>query len=209
MGNHGNSKITLDRMNDLFTILSNKLIANNMTMELVLCGGAAMLIYGAREMTADIDTIRQLKAQHQRLIESIAIEIGVELDWLNDDSYDPAPNNLPYVQYRQYPNLSVHILTEEAMLVTKIAAGRDKDYVDAEFWVDRLEIKTKRQLESLCHKYDVALSYDEIELEIQNQFNDINEDWGDDPKILIRNAHDKVNMRKKIIDHLACDVMPC
>ena len=47
-----NSRITMEKMNVLLAGLSDKLVDNNTSMEIVLCGGAVMLIYGVRDMTA-------------------------------------------------------------------------------------------------------------------------------------------------------------
>jgi len=174
MEKHSDSQITLEKMNALFVALSDKLTEKGYTMELVLCGGAVMLINGARAMTGDIDNLRQIKAHYQVLIEEIAKAYksdGIEIDWLNDDSYEPAPKDLPYVKYKDYPNLSVSILTDEGMLVSKVAASREKDYNDIRFWIDKLGIKERPQIELLCMKYNVPLTHEDAERELEKRFN--------------------------------------
>lgn len=191
-------------MDKLFTALSEKLVEKDYTMELVLCGGAVMLIFGARQMTDDIDNLRQIKSHCQLLIEDIAKMYkaeGIEIDWLNDDSYEPAPRNLPYVKHKDYPNLSVYMLTGEGMLVSKVAAGREKDYHDIKFWIDRLGIQSRKQVESLCRQYNVPLTYDEAEYELYERFSEIDEEWEDDKAELNRKAFEKVDMRLRVLEH--------
>jgi len=205
MEKHGDSQITLEKMNALFLALSGKLTEKGYAMELVLCGGAVMLINGARTMTGDIDNLRQIKAHYQVLIEEIAKAYksdGIEIDWLNDDSYEPTPRNLPYVKYRDYPNLSVSMLTDEGMLVSKVAASREKDYNDIGFWIGRLGIKERSQIESLCMKYNVPLTYEDAERELAERFNDLDDEWEDDLAELNMKAHEKVNMRLRTLDQL-------
>jgi len=204
MEKHGDSQITLEMMNTLFTALSDKLVDKGYSMELVLCGGAVMLINGARTMTGDIDNLRQIKAHYQLLIEEISKaykDDGIENDWLNDDSYEPVPRGLPYVKYKDYPNLSVSMLTDEGMLVSKVAASRERDYNDIGFWIDRLGIKERSQVESLCVKYNVPLTHEDAERELAERFSGLDDEWDDDMDELNKKACDKVNMRLRALTH--------
>jgi len=167
MVKHGDSKITKKIMDELFVAFNDILKRDNWfpsPLELLICGGAVMVIHGARDMTNDIDSVRQFNS---RLVPKI-MELQkkyeqLQDDWLNDDSYDPMieliDKGLTYELYMELSNLTIYILTDESMLVTKINASREKDFKDIEFFVKRLNLKDKSDIHNLCDKYSIMLVY--------------------------------------------------
>ena len=66
MVKHGGSKITEEIMDELFVAFNNILKRDNWfpsPLELLICGGAVMVIHGARDMTNDIDSVRQFNSR--------------------------------------------------------------------------------------------------------------------------------------------------
>jgi len=210
----GKSHITAERMEILLTMLSAKLVENNINLELILCGGAVMVAVGARNMTDDLDTVKQMSARCQKLIHEVANDFNSLYknespvnpnDWLNDDSYEPAPKNLPYAKYKTYPNLVVNHLTPEAMLASKIQASRNKDYKDIEFWIKHIGVSTRTEFEDICKKYKVALTVEDALKEQNEKFDDFESEFDDggveNQAKQERIAQEKITQRLIAINH--------
>jgi len=208
------SYITKERRHTLLTMLSEELVKNDVNMEIVLCGGAVMLMEGEREVTDDLDSVKQMTARQYVLVQKVGARFNslyldepkVELDdWLNDKSYDPAPRNLPYTEYETFPNLKVNHLTPEAMLASKIQASRDKDYNDIKYWVDYIGVKTREELEKLCDAHGVALTVERAIEEQNKNFADLESEFdigvGDENK-QYKITQQKITQRVNMVDRL-------
>jgi len=193
-------------------MLSDELVKNNLTMEIVLCGGAVMLMEGERKVTDDLDSVKQMTARQYRLVEKVGIRFNslypsepnvVPDDWLNDKSYDPTPRNLPYTEYEIFPNLRVNHLTPEAMLASKIQASRLKDYSDIKYWVDFIGVKTQEELELLCEMYGVALTVADAVKEQNDRFSEFDSEFDDvehdkQYSIAVQKIEQRLNMINRI-----------
>lgn len=159
MEKHGDSRLTKQMIEELFYDFNNLLSSENMKVDLVICGGSVMVMYDARNMTADIDSAHQLSTKYTAMLQFIGQKYDLDEDWLNDYSYDPLPKGLEYELLSEYSNLTIHKLTDVSMLVAKIAASRAKDLEDAKFFIERLSINKKEEVFKLCEKYNVELMY--------------------------------------------------
>jgi len=208
------SHITKERRHTLLTMLSDELVKSNLTMEIVLCGGAVMLMEGERKVTDDLDSVKQMTARQYRLVEKVGIKFNllypdeptvVPDDWLNDKSYDPAPRNLPYTDYEIFPNLRVSHLTPEAMLASKIQASRLKDYSDIKYWVDSIGVRTREELELLCEMYGVALTVADAVKEQNDKFSEFDDGGHDNNDKQYRIAVQKIEQRLSMINRIFSD----
>lgn len=107
-----------------------KQIGKRMPAEMVLVGGAAILInYGFREMTTDIDALIQAASCMKDAINDVGDRFGLSNGWLNvdfmnTDSY--TPKLMEYSQYyKTYANvLTIRTVSAEYLIAMKLRSGR-------------------------------------------------------------------------------------
>jgi len=137
---------------------------------ITISGGAVCVLEGLREKTHDIDTYTELSdSRYQALISAIAKKYDYDDDWLNDQPFSVSPQGLPTVKLFSFSNLDVYKLTDESMLISKLKAARSKDLSDACYFANKLKLTCKSQVMSLCRKYDVLFSIEDIDKSIADQ----------------------------------------
>lgn len=107
-----------------------KLVGKKMPAELILIGGASVLInYGFRNMTTDIDALIQAASGMKDAINSVGDRFGLSKDWLNadfkkTDSY--TPKIMQYSKYyRTFSNvLTIRTVSAEYLIAMKLRSGR-------------------------------------------------------------------------------------
>ena len=107
-----------------------KLIGKGMPAELILIGGAAVLInYGFRDMTTDIDALILAASGMKDAIHRVGDRFDLPNDWLNadfthTDSYSPRLAEFS-VYYRTWSNvLTVRTVAAEYLIAMKLRSGR-------------------------------------------------------------------------------------
>lgn len=107
-----------------------KQAGKNMPAELILIGGASVLInYGFRNMTTDIDALIRAASGMKDAINSVGDRYGLPNGWLNADfmNTDSYSARLPEfsVYYRTYSNvLTIRTLAAEYLIAMKLRSGR-------------------------------------------------------------------------------------
>ena len=107
-----------------------KQIGKNMPAEMILIGGASILVnYGFRDMTTDIDAVIQSASVMKDVIDRVGDRYDLPNGWLNQDfvrteSY--SPNLSRYSEYfRTYSNvLTVRTIAAEYLIAMKLRSGR-------------------------------------------------------------------------------------
>lgn len=107
-----------------------KQIGKNMPAEIILIGGASVLVnYGFRDMTTDIDAVIQAASAMKDIINSVGDRFNLPNGWLNQDfirteSY--SPNLARFSEYyRTYSNvLAVRTIAAEYLVAMKLRSGR-------------------------------------------------------------------------------------
>jgi hypothetical protein len=133
-------------------------------LELIICGGAVMVIHGEREMTGDIDSVYEFDSRLMPKIMELRKKYSqLQDDWLNDYSYAPMrellDKGLSHELYMKLSNLTVYMLTDESMLAAKLYASREKDFKDIVYFVKKLNLQDKSDISRLCNKYNIRLAY--------------------------------------------------
>lgn len=107
-----------------------KAVGKNMPAELILIGGASVLInYGFRNMTTDIDAIITAASGMKDAINIVRYKYNLPVGWLNEDfqktaSYTPKLSQHS-VYYRTYSNvLTIRTITAEYLIAMKLKSGR-------------------------------------------------------------------------------------
>ncbi|HAZ14961.1 MAG: hypothetical protein A2X86_21525 [Bdellovibrionales bacterium GWA2_49_15] len=124
-------------INQLLQRLNEKLSDEGVTRELVVCGGAALLLSNyEREETMDVDMLRPDKDEVlQRLSKLVAEETGIARpDWLNSHSSvffreNPLPKGWEGRLRSGFraSHLEVKVLAPKDILFTKICAHIDRE----------------------------------------------------------------------------------
>ncbi len=107
-----------------------KLIGKKMPAELILVGGASVLInYGFRNMTTDIDALIQAASCMKEAINIVGDRFGLPSGWLNadfrkTDSYTPRLTQFS-AYFKTYSNiLTVRTVEAEYLIAMKLRSGR-------------------------------------------------------------------------------------
>ena len=107
-----------------------KEMGKNMPAELILIGGAAVLVnYGFRDMTTDIDAVIQAVSAMKDIINRVGDRFDLPNGWLNEDfvktaSYSPKLNEFSQY-YRTYSNvLTIRTVAAEYLIAMKLRSGR-------------------------------------------------------------------------------------
>ena len=107
-----------------------KMIGSYVPAELILIGGAAVLInYGFREMTYDMDAIIQASSSMKEAINHVGDRMGLPNGWLNTDFMKTASYTPKLIQYSKYYKtfsnvLQIRTVSAEYLVVMKLMAGR-------------------------------------------------------------------------------------
>jgi len=118
--------------------------------EIMLTGGAAMcLVHSARDMTKDIDALYEPKEIINRLVQQIAEEDNLPVDWLNDSVKGFISDSAPTEDFITLDGLKITTVSPEYLLAMKLISSRygEKDAEDIRFLMKKMEIKT---IESAC-----------------------------------------------------------
>ncbi|MCF0146724.1 MAG: hypothetical protein HUJ73_09095 [Eubacterium sp.] len=107
-----------------------KQIGKNMPAEIILIGGASVLVnYGFRNMTTDIDALIQAASVIKDIINHVGDHYGLPNGWLNQDfirteSYSSKLSGFSEY-YRTYSNvLTVRTVRAEYLIAMKLRSGR-------------------------------------------------------------------------------------
>ena len=107
-----------------------KQIGKNMPAEIILIGGASVLVnYGFRDMTTDIDAVIQAASVMKDVISRVGDRYELPAGWLNQnfiqtDSYSPKLSQFSEY-YRTYSNvLTIRTIAAEYLIAMKLRSGR-------------------------------------------------------------------------------------
>src|SRR5437016_5479874 len=120
------SELTRQDIERYLGLLSDELAANDISGEIILVGGAFMLlVIGSREVTRDVDAYFGKGAQAIRqAAAAVAEREGLAPDWINDAAkgfmYSQPPSRL----WLELPALKIYSAGAEYVLAMKAVAAR-------------------------------------------------------------------------------------
>lgn len=145
-----------DDIEKYLQLLGQELQKQNLTGEILLVGGAVMLLeVGNRDVTKDIDAYFDPKyaTAIRDAVVTIAKREGLPAGWLNDAVkgffYTQPPNR----RWAEYPGLRVYVPTLDYLLVMKLIAGRPQDIEDAKALIQKLHISNAQEVFDLIARY--------------------------------------------------------
>ena len=150
----------LDILNNLIA-LDNKLVANDMTGEIDIFGGAVMCLgLDARESTHDIDAMFQPKADIRKLIQEVADEHNLSSDWLNDGVKGFISPDGTFERFGEdiFKNLTVFMASPEYLLAMKCLSCRSlldspTEISDIKFLIKYLNLTSVEMVENIILEY--------------------------------------------------------
>jgi len=160
--------VTKEDIERYLHLLGHELQVRNTTGNILLLGGAVMLLeVGNRATTQDIDA--SFEGGNASLIREAVVAVaqreGLARDWLNDAAKGFLYTQPPTILWRQYPGLNVYLPTLDYLLTMKVIAGRPRDIEDTRALIGVLHISDEQELLSLVTKYvpreriDVRVQY--------------------------------------------------
>ena len=144
-----------DDIQKYLRMLGDELLKRNVTGEILLVGGAVMLLeVGNREITKDIDAYFEGNAAIIRdAIIVVAEREGLSDDWLNDAVKSFFYTRVPNRKWAEYPGLRVYMPPLDYLLVMKVIAGRPQDVDDAKALIEKLHLSNAQEVFALIEKY--------------------------------------------------------
>src|SRR5438874_494564 len=138
-------------------MLGQELYQQGLTFDIILLGGAVMLIeVGNRDSTQDIDTY--FLPDFMAIFKAAAVIAGREGlpdGWLNDAAagstyfFEKQPSTK---LWKRFPGLNVYTATLDYLLVTKLMAVRLKDEPDILALSQELHISKRKEVITLLQK---------------------------------------------------------
>jgi hypothetical protein len=140
------------------TRLSELLALHDVVGEIVLFGGAAMVLaHKARLSTKDVDAVFAPKDLIYQAAADVTRECGAAEDWLNDAVKGFLSDKLATQPLLDLPNLKVFVATPEYLLAMKCMSmriGRDEtDIRDIRFLMKQLGLQTVESVLSIVEAY--------------------------------------------------------
>lgn len=160
-------KLTRARVIEALNLLGKLAAEENLTLELCIYGGSAMMLaYGARGATKDVDIVAKPSEAAHRLAQAVAERLNLQPAWLNDDvrrytSIDGtfAPLRIQELERTANERLKITRPSASYLLAMKCLAGRAPlpgfagDLEDIKFLVRKMGIKTVEEVESHLVKF--------------------------------------------------------
>lgn len=117
--------LSADEIRELFNLLNDRLAHEEVIGELYVVGGAVMtLAFAARLSTNVIDALFVPKEIVRRLARQVAVDVGVDENWLNDAAKGFLGERGEFSQWLELSHLKVFIPLPEYLLAMKCVAFR-------------------------------------------------------------------------------------
>lgn len=136
-------------------LLNEELAKNNHHAEIVLAGGAVMLlVIQNREMTKDIDAYFGDGSEHVRkALKKVAINEGLPDDWLNDGVKGFFYGTPPQEQFASLSHLDIYTVDPRYMIAMKAVAARAQDVHDLKALIHYVGLKKASDVLALIETY--------------------------------------------------------
>jgi len=152
----GKKMLTKEQLLEALRLLGDKLASEGKEGELLLTGGAAMaLVHDARDMTKDIDALYAPKSDINRISKSVADEMDLPDDWLNDSVKGFLSDSSESHEFISFPGLRINSVTPEYLLAMKLLSARlgETDIGDIKFLFNMLEIEHADQAYKILERF--------------------------------------------------------
>jgi hypothetical protein len=144
-----------DEMRRYLRLLGEELARHGVTGEVVLAGGAVMLlVIGSRGITRDIDAYFATGTEQIReAAQVVAARERLPPDWINDAVKGFFATQPPVQLWQEYPGLRVFVASPEYVLAMKSVAGRPQDVPDIRALVKYLGLANAEAVLVIVRRY--------------------------------------------------------
>lgn len=136
-------------------MLGQELERNHVTGEIIVAGGAFMLlVIKNRETTKDIDAY--FSAEPEAIREAahrVAQREGLPEDWLNDGVKGFFYQQPPVSRWAEYPGLRIYTVAPDYAFAMKAIAGRPEDIRDMRALIAHLQLSSAEEALAVVSKY--------------------------------------------------------
>jgi hypothetical protein len=138
-----------------FKSLADELLSRQVTGEIVIAGGAVMLlVIRNRQTTKDVDAYFATNPQEIRdAARVVAQNENLPDDWINDGLKGFFYTNPPTTLWLDYPGLRVYYANPDYVLAMKATAGRPEDIPDIQALAAHIGISTAQDILAIVAKY--------------------------------------------------------
>ena len=147
--------MTTDDIRRNFELLGQELVGRGVTGEIVMAGGAVMLlVIRNRDTTRDVDAYFATNPQEIRAAAAVvARKEGLPPHWLNDGVkgffYSQPPTSL----WAEYPGLRLYTVDPDYLLAMKVLAARPQDVGDITALVDYIGLSSAPDILAVVQRY--------------------------------------------------------
>lgn len=150
-----------------FTLLNDRLKADDDYLEIICAGGYVLQLLGIRA-TSDVDAFYKTTGKVDRIINSVGVDLGINSQdevWLNNSIQNlndkPPKENIELVNY--YSNLRVYVVKWEYLVGMKLSTFRDKDVKDVCSIIRVQGDENPKQLYKLLRRFGFrSIDYDTL-----------------------------------------------
>lgn len=149
------------RLNRLFHLLSDELMRKGLRGEILLFGGAAMILgWNAREITRDVDAVFVPPEEIRKAAFDVAERENVPADWLNDavkGFLDRPVAREERIEVLHFSNLAIYVPPLTYLLATKAFAARSgashSDVEDLKYLIRLADIASAGAVLDIVQEY--------------------------------------------------------
>ena len=144
-----------DEIKRYLQLVGDELQRRNVTGEIVMAGGAVMLlVIRNRQTTKDIDAYFATNAQEIRdAAQVVAQREHLPDDWLNDGFKGFIYTSPPTTLWLEYPGLRVYYANPDYVLAMKAVAGRAEDIGDIQALAAHLHLSSAQDVLAIVTRY--------------------------------------------------------
>lgn len=119
------NKLTTSDIKKLFNLLNAELTSTKTKGELYLVGGAVFcLVYNSRASTIDVDAFFKPAKEIRVAASKVALDLGVNEDWLNDGVKGFLGSNSEFHRYLELSNLKIMVAEPKYLFAMKCLSFR-------------------------------------------------------------------------------------
>jgi predicted nucleotidyltransferase len=169
---HSSPDMSAADMRAYLTEVGARLAARGITGEIVLAGGAVMVMaLAARAGSRDIDAVFTVEAEAiKQAAREVAAARGLKAIWLNDHVRVFVNADAPIIDFFEVPGLRVRMVRLDYLFYMKAWAGDPIDQRDMRAIAKVLKIKNEQQAYEIVRRYSPGELPEDVQILLESLF---------------------------------------